>query len=116
MTFWTWEWILQEVQKIQILRSRYRDNIYPGTPLPPVYAQSVGGLGALLVDLIQRLGVHTKALLPSRPGFRAKWDVSIFSDYSRWLTPHAETTGVMLLSICIRPILWNFALYHWLAR
>jgi hypothetical protein len=78
MTFWTWEWILQEVQKIQVLRSGYRDNIYPGMPLPPVYAQSVGGLGALLVDLIQRLGAHTKALLPSRPGFRAKWDVKYF--------------------------------------
>jgi hypothetical protein len=32
MTFWTWEWVLQEIQKIQILGVKFRDSIYPGSP------------------------------------------------------------------------------------
>ena len=75
MTFWTWEWLLQEVKKMQILSVKFRGSIYPGMPLPSVYARSVGCLEALLLSLIRRLTTHTYKILALRPGFRAKWDV-----------------------------------------
>jgi hypothetical protein len=63
MTFWTWEWISQGVKKIQNLEAEYKDNIFPGTALPPAYSQAVESLGALIVELIIRLGryPHTSA-------------------------------------------------------
>jgi hypothetical protein len=75
MAFWTWEWILQEVQKIQIFGILSRESIRPGMPLPSEYARSLGCLEALLLSLTQRFARHIFSILPSRPGFRAKWDV-----------------------------------------
>lgn len=78
MTCWTWEWILQEVQHVQKLDLKFRDSIYPGSPLPPAYAQSLSCLEELLVKLLQRLASAAWMLLPFRPGFRKKWDVKYF--------------------------------------
>jgi hypothetical protein len=75
MTFWTWEWILQEVQKLDRLSTRLRENIYPGTPLPHQYTQKLGCLEALLVSLATRVWHYIASIFPLRPGFRQKFDV-----------------------------------------
>jgi hypothetical protein len=73
MTYCTWDWIFQEVQNIEKLVHRYRDSIYPGTPLPSPYARALGCLEALLLALTEREARLTYSLLPFRPGFSAKW-------------------------------------------
>jgi hypothetical protein len=75
MTYWIWEWILQEARKVEMLGTKYRDSIYPGAPLPPPYARAVGCLETLLFYLTEREAKLTYLLLPFRPGYSAKWDV-----------------------------------------
>lgn len=78
MDYWTWEWILQEIRKVEILHDRYRDSINAGAPLPAKYARSIGCLEALLFYLIERFARLTYTLLPRRPGFSSKWDIQYF--------------------------------------
>lgn len=73
MIFWTWQWILQEVQKIQDIHSKHQ--ICRGKPLPPDYERSIGCLEALLFDLCRRRAKLTYQLLPTHAGFSNHWNV-----------------------------------------
>jgi hypothetical protein len=52
---WTarhWNWIVQEVNDLDHIRSKFRDCINPGEPLPPAYNKKLGSLEILLAYLL----------------------------------------------------------------
>jgi len=70
--FWTarhWSWIVQEVNDLDQIRSRFRDCINPGEPLPQKYNKKLGSLEFLLADLLDIQSRHIQVSLPTRPGF-----------------------------------------------
>jgi hypothetical protein len=68
---------------------RYRDSIYPGTPLPSPYARALGCLESLLLSLTEREARLTYSLLPFRPGFSTKWELQYLQQMQTFATTPA---------------------------
>lgn len=69
-TFWKWDWIYQEVQRIHDLHTKYECRIGFGLHLPSEYERSIGCLEALVCDLVKRRALQAYQLLPTRHGFK----------------------------------------------
>ncbi|KAG4438579.1 hypothetical protein IFR05_005954 [Cadophora sp. M221] len=73
--FWSWEWIVEQLQILKKVQIRFRDSIQPGYALPKAYENSLSSLTAFLGEQFRRRANFIKALLPSRPGLRDSWKV-----------------------------------------
>lgn len=71
--YWSWEWIMEEVLKVQGLRMKHRDAINAGHLLPEEYGNALGSLEALLLEKLKWCARTAGCVLPSRPGFRDSW-------------------------------------------
>jgi hypothetical protein len=71
-----WRWIKMGCRHVHAVRKRFRDNIYPGTPLPIHYDKALGALELLLVNQVIYRAGRLKELLPL---FRASKSTGISS-------------------------------------
>lgn len=71
--FWSWEWILEESQKLRVIYTELQDDIRAGKPLPKTYEAALSSLEALLREMLKNRCEHTYGALTSRPGFSSSW-------------------------------------------
>ncbi|KAI0386885.1 hypothetical protein F5Y04DRAFT_73414 [Hypomontagnella monticulosa] len=71
-----WNWVEIECRNVADLHKRFRDNIYPGNPLPARYDQALGSLELLLVNQILHLIKELSNTIPFCPGFSRHWKIS----------------------------------------
>ncbi|KAI8648819.1 hypothetical protein NCS56_01497800 [Fusarium sp. Ph1] len=70
-----WRWIEMECRHVDAVRKRFRDDIYPGTPLPIRYDKALGALELLLVNQVIYRASRLKELLPFVPGLQKHWNL-----------------------------------------
>jgi hypothetical protein len=71
VTYWTWDWVLGEIQKLETLHEAFEETKY----FTEAYKQSLGSVETLLEYLIQRRSRELDWILCSRPGFRGMCEV-----------------------------------------
>ncbi|KAL5583726.1 hypothetical protein FOVSG1_015077 [Fusarium oxysporum f. sp. vasinfectum] len=70
-----WRWIEMECRHVDAGRKRFRDNVYPGTPLPIRYDKALGALELLLVNQVIYRASRLEELLPFVPGLQKHWNL-----------------------------------------
>ncbi|CVL03951.1 uncharacterized protein FPRN_11997 [Fusarium proliferatum] len=70
-----WQWIETEYRHVEAVRKRFRDSIYPGTPLPPSYDKALGALEVLLLGSVTQKTNYLEGLLPYIPGMQKHWEL-----------------------------------------
>ncbi|KAF9780369.1 hypothetical protein IL306_000479 [Fusarium sp. DS 682] len=70
-----WRWIGMECRHVDAVRKRFRDNIYPVTPLPIRYDKALGALELLLVNQVIYRASRLKELRPFVPGLQKHWNL-----------------------------------------
>jgi len=71
--FWTWEWILEESQKLKVVYTERQGDICACKPLPKACEAGLSSLEALLREMLKNRCEHTYGALTSRPGFSSSW-------------------------------------------
>lgn len=60
--FWSWEWIVEQLQLLKKAQMRFRDSIQPGHALPKAYENALSSLVALLEEQFRLRANFIKAL------------------------------------------------------
>jgi hypothetical protein len=78
--FWSWEWILEEVQTLQKAQLK-SGNLSRKNTFPKEYTRALTSLEALLMFLARLFASQIYRVLPHRPGFRSKWKATFTQDF-----------------------------------
>ncbi|KAF7890294.1 hypothetical protein EAF00_008609 [Botryotinia globosa] len=62
--FWSWGWIVDEVEKLKSLQISWNESRHPLKPLSKAYDAALGSLEALFSDQIRRRSKYLGSLLP----------------------------------------------------
>ncbi|TVY16872.1 hypothetical protein LARI1_G006322 [Lachnellula arida] len=69
-SYWSWSWIVEAIENVRVMQTRFRDNIHPGQQLPPKYEQVLQELELLLESQLRNWARPLPELLAWRPGFK----------------------------------------------
>ncbi|TVY32367.1 hypothetical protein LOCC1_G008893 [Lachnellula occidentalis] len=69
-SYWSWSWIVEAIENVRAMQTRFRDNIHPGQPLPPEYEQVLQEFELLLESQTRNWARPLPELLAWRPGFK----------------------------------------------
>jgi len=85
--YWSWEGILEEVQKVRDVHLKFKSVIHADESLPEPYERALASLEALLIYQIQYRSKYIQRILPFRPGFHQYFEfINI---------PHLHSTAVL---------------------
>ncbi|PVH73888.1 hypothetical protein DL98DRAFT_42131 [Cadophora sp. DSE1049] len=73
--FWSWEWIVEQIQQLKGVQMECQGSILPGKALPKKYEETISSLAALLLEQFKRRAHYIKILLPLRPGLQDLWKI-----------------------------------------
>ncbi|KAF7945162.1 hypothetical protein EAE96_009941 [Botrytis aclada] len=83
--FWSWGWIVDEVEKLKNLQSSLNKNLDPPKSLSKAYDAALGSLEALLLDQIRRRSKYLGSLMPM---YLREYKVTVLSNnhgtFSGW--------------------------------
>ena len=74
-SYYWWRWIEIECRHVDQVHQRFRDNTYPGQPLPVRYDRALGALELLLVNQVIYRTKSLEELLPFTPGLSKHWSL-----------------------------------------
>ncbi|KAI1387980.1 uncharacterized protein F4822DRAFT_298291 [Hypoxylon trugodes] len=77
--YW-WHWIETECKNVADLHRRFRDSIYQGQPLPPLYERGLGALELFISNQVIYRANMLYQIIRCCPGFSQHWTVSRNTD------------------------------------
>ncbi|KAN0092460.1 hypothetical protein V8E51_018307 [Hyaloscypha variabilis] len=74
-TFWSWKWLVEEVENVERVYKDFNKNVPRGEALPKDLGHALGALEVLLTSMLDRLSRHIQATIAARPGFTEGWEI-----------------------------------------